>query len=185
MASVSTSASRRCNPATPQSVSCVAEKPSAPSTAMHSVATGRSAVPAVMTTTDPALGGAGRNTTVARDPLSATAPGPNPSAAAGGGDRLHLRLGRPCEQDGPVRRPEELSDHGRTMLRRLPGSVDGFGDAEAKVAVMVHPGEPQVRIGQAAQLPDGVVGRAAPGGNVFDECAKRGSVHELLYPAQL
>ena len=57
-------------------------EPSAPSTAMHSVATGRSAVPAVMTTTVPVRDGAGRKTTVASDPLSATAPGPKPSAVA-------------------------------------------------------------------------------------------------------
>jgi hypothetical protein len=50
---------------------------------------------------------------------------------------------------------------------------------------MVHPGEPQVRVGQAAQLAHGVVGRAAPSGDVFDERAKRGSIHDLLYPAQL
>ena len=50
---------------------------------------------------------------------------------------------------------------------------------------MVHPGEPQVRVGQAAQLPDGVVGRALARGDLFDERAKRRSVHDLLYPAQL
>ena len=49
---------------------------------MHSVATGRSAVPAVMTTTAPVLEGAGRKTTVERDPLSATSPWPKPRAAA-------------------------------------------------------------------------------------------------------
>jgi hypothetical protein len=50
---------------------------------------------------------------------------------------------------------------------------------------MVHPGEAQVRVGQATQLAHGVVGRAAPCGNVFNEGAKRGSIHDLLYPAQL
>ena len=86
---------------------------------------------------------------------------------------------------GPSVARQELVDDGRTVLRRLPRAVDRFGHAEAEVAVMVDPGEAQVRVGQAAQLPDGVVGRAASGGDVFDERAKRGSVHDLLYPAQL
>ena len=102
-----------------------------------------------------------------------------------GGDRLDLGLGRPGQQDRAVGRREELLDDGRTVLGRLARAVDGFGHAEAQVAVMVHPGEPQVGVGQAAQLPDGVVRRAAAGGDVFDERAKRGSVHDLLYPAQL
>ena len=50
---------------------------------------------------------------------------------------------------------------------------------------MVHPGEPQVRVGEAAQLADGVVGRAAARSDLFDERTQRGSVHDLLYPAQL
>ncbi len=37
-------------------------------------------MPAVMTTTVPFRGGAGRKTTVASDPLSDTVPGPTPSA---------------------------------------------------------------------------------------------------------
>ena len=56
---------------------------------------------------------------------------------------------------------------------------------EAQVAVMVDPGEPEVGVGQPAQLPHGVVGRAVARGDLFDERAKRGSVHDLLYPAQL
>jgi hypothetical protein len=51
--------------------------------------------------------------------------------------------------------------------------------------VMVHPRKPQVRVGEAAELPDGIVGRAASGRHVFNKSAERGSVHELLYPAQL
>ncbi len=50
---------------------------------------------------------------------------------------------------------------------------------------MVDPGEPQVRIGKPTQLPYRVVGRTAPGGDIFDERSKRGSIHGLLYPAQL
>jgi hypothetical protein len=50
---------------------------------------------------------------------------------------------------------------------------------------MVDPGEPQVREGEATQLPDGVVRRAASGRDIFDEGAERGGVHDLLYPAQL
>jgi hypothetical protein len=123
-----------------------------------------------MTTTAPALGGVGRKTT---------------ERGAGSGHRLHLRLGRPCEQDRASGRREELFDYRRTVLRCLSGSVDGLRHAQAQVAVVVHPGEPQVRIGKAPQLPNGVVGRAAPPGNVVDERAKRGSVHDLLYPAQL
>ena len=185
MARVSSSARSRCSPATPQSVSWVGAKPSAPSTAVHSVATGRSAVPAVMTTTMPVLEGAGRKTTVERDPLSATAPGPKPSATAAAVTAFTCASVARVEQDRAVGLREELFDDGRTVLRRLARAVDGFGDAEAQVAVMVHPGEPQVRIGEAAQLPDGVVRRAASGRDVFDERAKRGSVHDLLYPAQL
>jgi len=51
--------------------------------------------------------------------------------------------------------------------------------------LMVDPGESQVRVGEAAKLPDGLVGRAASRSDIFDEGAERGSVHELLYPAQL
>ena len=51
--------------------------------------------------------------------------------------------------------------------------------------MVVHAGEPQVRIGQAAQLPHGVVGRALARRDLFDEHTKRRSVHDLLYPAQL
>ena len=50
---------------------------------------------------------------------------------------------------------------------------------------MVDAGEPEVGIRQAAQLPHGVVGRALARSDLFDERAKRGSVHDLLYPAQL
>ncbi len=50
---------------------------------------------------------------------------------------------------------------------------------------MVDAGEAEVGVGQAAQLTHGVVGRAFAGGDLFDERAKRGSVHDLLYPAQL
>jgi hypothetical protein len=71
------------------------------------------------------------------------------------------------------------------VFGRLAGAVDRFGYAEAQVAVMVHPGEPQVRVGEAPQLPDGIVRRASSGGDVINEGAERGSVHELLYPAQL
>ena len=49
---------------------------------------------------------------------------------------------------------------------------------------MVDPGEPEVGVGQAAQLPHGVVGRALARGDLLDERAKRRSVHDLLYPAQ-
>ena len=119
-----------------------------------------------MTTTVPVLEGAGRKTTVERGPLSATSPWPKPRAARRGGDSLHLRLGRPGEQDRAVGLGEELFDDGRTVFGRLAGAVDGFGYAEAQVAVMVHPGEPQVRVGEAAQLPDGIVRRAASGRDV-------------------
>ena len=50
---------------------------------------------------------------------------------------------------------------------------------------MVHPSEPQVGVGQAAELPNGVVGRALARCDLFDERAKRRSIHDLLYPAQL
>ena len=86
---------------------------------------------------------------------------------------------------GFVGRREKLVDDGGAVLGGLAWSVDGLGHPEAEVAVMVHPGEPEVGVGQTAELPDGVVRRAAAGGDVFDECAKRGSVHDLLYPAQL
>ena len=71
------------------------------------------------------------------------------------------------------------------VLGRLAWAVNRLGHAEAQVAVVVHPGEPQVRIGQATQLPHGVVGRALARSNLFDERTKRRSVHDLLYPAQL
>ena len=102
-----------------------------------------------------------------------------------GGDSLHLRLGGPGEQDRTIGPREQLFNDGRTVFGRLAGSVDRFGYAEAQVAVMVHPGEPQVRVGETPKLPDGIVRRAASGRDIFDEGAERGSVHELLYPAQL
>ncbi len=142
-------------------------------------------MPAVMTTTVPLLDGARRKTTVESGPLSATSPWPKPRGRCSGGDSFHLRLGGPGEQDRTIGLGEQLLDDGRTVFGRLAGAVDRFGYAEAQVAVMVHPGEPQVRVGEASQLPDGVVRRAAPGRDVFDEGAERGSVHELLYPAQL
>jgi len=51
--------------------------------------------------------------------------------------------------------------------------------------MVVHPGESEVGVRQAAKLPDSVIRRSAAGGHVFDERAKRGRVHDLLYPAQL
>src|ERR1700722_4627165 len=81
MAMVSISARSRCSPATPQSTRRVGSKPSAVRTATHSVATGKSAVPAVITATVPGRCVAARNTTVANGPLSETVPGPWPSEA--------------------------------------------------------------------------------------------------------
>ena len=49
---------------------------------------------------------------------------------------------------------------------------------------MVHPGEAEVGVGQAAELAHGLVGRAVARGDLFDEGAERGVVHDLLYPAQ-
>ena len=69
---------------------------------------------------------------------------------------------------GPSVAAEQLLDDGGAVLGRLARAVDGFGHAEAQVAVVVDPGEAEVGIGQAAQLADGVVGRAAPGGDLFD-----------------
>ena len=66
---------------------------------------------------------------------------------------------------GPSVPAEELLDDGGAVLGRLARAVDGLGHAEAQVAVMVDPGEPEVRIGQAPQLANRVVGRAAPGGD--------------------
>jgi hypothetical protein len=51
--------------------------------------------------------------------------------------------------------------------------------------MVVDPGEPEVGVGQPAQPPHGVVGRDVAGSDLFDERAKRRSVHDLLYPAQL
>ena len=98
---------------------------------------------------------------------------------------FHLGFGGPGQQDRAVSAREELLDDGRTVFGRFPGAVDGLGQAEPQVTVMVDPGEPQVRKGKATQLPHRVVGRAAPGGDIFDERPKRGSIHDLLYPAQL
>ena len=86
---------------------------------------------------------------------------------------------------GPSVAVEQLLDDCRGVLGCLAGAVDGLGHPEAQVTVVVHPGEPQVRVGQAAQLTHGVVGRALARGDLFDERAKRRSVHDLLYPAQL
>ena len=56
---------------------------------------------------------------------------------------------------------------------------------EPQVTVVVDAGEAQVGVGQAAQLAHRVVGRALARGDLFDQRTKRGSVHDLLYPAQL
>ena len=106
-------------------------------------------------------------------------------ARGGSRRRLHLRLRGPREEHGAVAPAEQLRDDGRTVLRRLAGSVHRLGHAEAQVAVEVDPCESQVGEGQPAQLPDGVVGRAVSRGDLLDERAKRRGVHDLLYPAQL
>jgi hypothetical protein len=58
------------------------------------------------------------------------------------------------------------------VLGRLAGPVDGFGHALAQVTVVVDPGEPQVGVGQAAQLADGIVGRAVARGDLVDQGAE-------------
>ncbi len=184
MAMVSASARRRCRPATPQSVSLVGSNPSARRTASHSVAIGRSAVPAVSTTTEPGRSDAGRNTTVEKVPLSAMAPGPAPLAVGDGRGRLDLGLAGSGEEHRPAAAIEQLLDHRGAVFRGLARSVDGLGYAEAQVALEVHAGEAEVRVGQPAQLTHCVVGRAGARSDLFDQQTKGRSVHDLLYPAQ-
>ena len=50
--------------------------------------------------------------------------------------------------------------------------------------MVIHPGEAQVGVGEAPQLAHRIVGRATARGDVVDERAQRGIVHDLLYPAQ-
>ena len=63
-----------------------------------------------------------------------------------------------------------------TMAAQCSGAlarpVDGFGHALAQVTVVVDAGEPQVGVGQPAQLADGVVGRAVARGDLIDEGAE-------------
>ena len=111
--------------------------------------------------------------------------------ARAGTERLGHRGGRfdlvfvgPGEQHRSVARLEQLLDHGGAVLRRLARPVDGLGHAQAQVAVMVDPGEPEVGIGHAPQEAHRLVGRAFAAGDLLNQRTKGGSVHDLPYPAQ-
>jgi hypothetical protein len=58
------------------------------------------------------------------------------------------------------------------LFGRLAGSVDSLGQAGPVVAVVVHPGETQVGIGEAAELAHRIVGRASARSDLFDERAQ-------------
>ena len=73
---------------------------------------------------------------------------------------------------GPAVALEQLLDDGGAVLGRLARTVDGLGHALAQVTVVVDAGEPEVGIGQATQLADGVVGRAVAGGDLIDQRAE-------------
>ncbi len=89
-----------------------------------------------------------------------------------GGDRLHLGIGGPGEEHRRRGGDEQLLDDRRTVLGRLARPVDGLGHPLAQVTVVVDAGEPQVGIGQAPQLADGVVGCALARGDLVDQGAE-------------
>ena len=76
-------------------------KPRAPSTARHSAATARSAVPAVTTRTRPARAGAGRQTTVAGAAAAVTTPPSCPAAAAAASAALTWSWSARVSSTGP------------------------------------------------------------------------------------
>ena len=135
------------------------------------MATGRSAVPAVITATVP---GAARRPEDHRGERAAPGDGARAVAErrADGGDRLDLRFGRPGQEDRPVAAGEELLDDRGAVLGRLARSVHGLGHALAQVPVVVDPGETEIGVGQPAQLAHRVVGRAPAVGDRVDERAE-------------
>ena len=172
-ASVSTSARRRCSPATPQSHEqrrCEAERLEDRLTFRRHRQIG-SAGRHHDHPSAPARRRDGRRGWRGR-PLAATAPGPNPPAAPAADAALTCSSVARVSRTGPSVPAKQLRDHRRALLGRLARPVDGLGQAEPQVAVVVHPGEAQVGIGQAPQLAHRVVGRATARGDLFDERAQ-------------
>ena len=139
------------------------------SVAAHSSATGRSAVPAVASTTASGRGAAWRQATGRAGALAAGV------AGQGGGG---LGVVGPGEQDRAVAGlVEQLGDDRRALGRRLAGPVDGLGHALAQRPVVVDPGEAEVGVGQAPQPGDGLVGRQGAAAHVVDQAPEGGFVH--------
>ena len=101
---------------------------------------------------------------------------------------MRLVAAGPGEDDRPAAGfTEELADDGHALGFGLSRPVNGLREALAKGAVMVHPGEAEVGIGQAAQAADDLVRTDRAGQELIEEPVQRGLVHgshaATLWPA--
>ena len=149
---------------------------------MHSSATGRSAVPAVSTSTRPVRSGAGRQVeggqpAACRRSTAPVARRPAPLAAAAWSGSARV------SRTGPPGSSEQLDHYPGALLGGLPGAVDGLGQPLAQRPVMIDPGEAEVGEGQPPQAAHGVVGRACARGHVVEQLAELRLVHQAHYPA--
>ncbi len=106
------------------------------------------------------------------EPVSVTSPVPWPRASVRAATALTWASVALVSSTGRGGGGEQLLDDRRAVLGRLARPVDGFGHALAQVTVVVDAGEPQVGVGQAPQLADGVVGCAVARGDLVDEGAE-------------
>jgi hypothetical protein len=97
------------------------------------------------------------------------------AAGEGGGDLVRRGAGEQDRALAGLR--QELGDDGGAVLRGLARPVDRLGEALAQGAVMVDPGEAEVRVRQAAQGRDGVVRRDGAGPHAVEEGPQRVFVH--------
>ena len=66
---------------------------------------------------------------------------------------------------------------GRHLLDRLPLAENHLGEALSQGSMVVHPGKPQVLVGQMAELRRGRVRRRLAHTNLFQQLEKCFSIH--------
>ena len=161
----------RCNPATPTSYRVSTRLPRIAAVTADSSATGMSEVPAETTSTRP-TGRGGRG--AADDDGAAQRMIHSPRGGSlHGSEHLGGGAGR---EEGAVALHDALRDGG-DLLDRLPFAEDHLREPLAQGAMVIHPGEAHVLVGQMAELLRRLFGRDLVGANVSQELQERLAIH--------